>query len=92
MSDALDRLMEEAKEVVKDQFPGSSESVDLEDCMAFLLGIPKDDVQEALDTLSRVAESRLDGLDDRAHVFVTFLMVGIEAGIAAERINRLELP
>lgn len=95
MSEVAERLLEEAERVHHECFPGSRESVELKEALQFLLGLPEDEIDILIDRMARIVEQRMH----RTHVhpgpsqlYYHTIFTGIQLGIAAERLLKLDVP
>lgn len=92
MTDIVDTLLAESDVVRKECFPGGDITVG--DAIAFMLGIPLDSTDEVLEVMDRVARSRLDEDDEDVEETLKTMMfiMGVEMGVAAQRINSVSVP
>lgn len=91
VADAVDALVREAEDVRVQRFPIGNE-VDLREALAFLLGVTPEGAEGVAHGIADVVD-REAGRDATKHsVFQLTLFHAIIFGVAAQRLNAIEVP
>lgn len=86
------RLFEEAQNVHVECFPGHEEEIDMSAALSFVLGVPIDEINQVTDDIARIIDHHVEDPANRTEVYHRTLLAAISFGIAAERLNRIEVP
>lgn len=94
MSDEVDpvgALVREASDVLRRCFPFGDE-VDLREALAFLLGVTPEGAEQVAIGIADVVDGEAGRDADRHAVFQLTLLHAIVFGVAAQRLNAIEVP
>lgn len=88
MSDeALSSLLEEANRVRNEVVTANAREVPIKIALSYLLGIPVDELDRAVDIIGNAIEHRVKYPADKQEIFLTILISGLEMGIASQRLT-----
>lgn len=85
-------LARAADEVWNDCFPGDATDADILDVLAFMLGIPTDQVDEFMDRTSQGIERRTGKTPTKQELYLHTAVSCVALGRASERLNKVTVP